>query len=1196
LPTKIHIQGVRIINDPGDTLIYVGELQADYSLPALLKQKVKLGEINLSSPRVTLSRNRTTSKYDIAETFSSGSGPKEAKSENEKRPWEISFRRGVLSNISFQMADTLIGINIVQEISVLKIRKFNLSLLNKALLLNSVEMNGAEGVVKIGPRLLDQKSEKGSPWNFDLQKIFLNDLNFTYDHCSDSLILNLILEEGLIRANQMDLNKKEIDIDKISFKQAKATILTGNASPDPNVSQIHSSVSFPWDIITEALDLENVTVMLGNYGAPNPYSTASEISILNLDMSLSDISLNNINAAVDVKKLSFDMGNGFSIKRTKGELDSHSGTTRLDLEIETGNSQVDLEGDAEARFFDIIAKPSETHKAKIAFGNTLFSLRDMSYFTTDLQENPFFTSLANVPLILTGDIGLVDSILSFSEISVSRDRSFSITLEGIVENPFQSVRSRADLQLGISDIDFDWLSEMLTASGIEENVPEFTHLSVESNISDSFRSPDFTLMLISDLGNVDLFGSLDFECDSFSVNAEFDRLKLGKILSMDELGVFHGSGEFIGTGFNQETVVATVELLVDSLGFHDYDYTTTRLEGNVRPGVYDFNLLMDDPFLKWDLNATVNTADSALKVKATATLLAQLNKLHLFEDTLAVESRITANFIKEREIIGTDLSIADLKLTSPQDSAQVRQINASFRIDSVRTSLTGDADFFNATVRIDKPIGELGTVIQSYRNYLSSFIDTLHLDAATRVSHLPEMSATTNITYHDALGLFIQDTTLQFTSLDFSLINRTSDHRIKYHMKGTGLEYMMVKTGEMNASITDSAGIMDLLVVADHNLIYTNPANNILLTTRFAKRKSLTGLTIVNKQDDIVYGFEIASEIDSNHIVLKVPSRELILNQVHWNMDTPSLLTVNLADKTVSPDLRMHSDSATVEIGSERDEGARLYGVALSNVPFSSILIEKVIPGNPTAMISGLLDYRVTGDYKKSINTDLHLKDVRWSDLNYRKIKIQGFYKSEAPGDYTVDMTALLDSSGFFIKGGKQEEGSGTLDAEFTDIPIHTFQPFVIDHISALKGHISGNLNISSVKEIETFKGNLIISNAKLRINMLNSSYKIPYERLRFEDNKVVFDKFRVLDSLDNELLVDGFMDFSDKNSVTTDLEVYSSKLQRYEWSKESTVTLGDTVRRIGSEMLGQLVVYVYQEGLANTPLEKVLKSLKLIA
>jgi SRSO17 transposase len=43
---------------------------------------------------------------------------------------------------------------------------------------------------------------------------------------------------------------------------------------------------------------------------------------------------------------------------------------------------------------------------------------------------------------------------------------------------------------------------------------------------------------------------------------------------------------------------------------------------------------------------------------------------------------------------------------------------------------------------------------------------------------------------------------------------------------------------------------------------------------------------------------------------------------------------------------------------------------------------------------------------------------------------------------------------------------------------------------------------------------------------------------------------------------------------------------QRYEWSKNSPLTLGDTVRRIRTEFLGQLVVYVYKKGLAKTPLK----------
>ncbi|WP_410514550.1 IS701 family transposase [Paenibacillus sp. BR2-3] len=56
-------------------------------------------------------------------------------------------------------------------------------------------------------------------------------------------------------------------------------------------------------------------------------------------------------------------------------------------------------------------------------------------------------------------------------------------------------------------------------------------------------------------------------------------------------------------------------------------------------------------------------------------------------------------------------------------------------------------------------------------------------------------------------------------------------------------------------------------------------------------------------------------------------------------------------------------------------------------------------------------------------------------------------------------------------------------------------------------------------------------------------------------------------------------------------------ELQRYEWSKTNAqLTFGDVVRRIRQDYFGQLVVYVYEQALAKTPLFDVLKRLKLTA
>lgn len=53
---------------------------------------------------------------------------------------------------------------------------------------------------------------------------------------------------------------------------------------------------------------------------------------------------------------------------------------------------------------------------------------------------------------------------------------------------------------------------------------------------------------------------------------------------------------------------------------------------------------------------------------------------------------------------------------------------------------------------------------------------------------------------------------------------------------------------------------------------------------------------------------------------------------------------------------------------------------------------------------------------------------------------------------------------------------------------------------------------------------------------------------------------------------------------------------QRHEWRSEGCETIGDVVRRIRKENMGQIVAYAYEQALSNKPLKDVLKSLNLTA
>jgi SRSO17 transposase len=53
-------------------------------------------------------------------------------------------------------------------------------------------------------------------------------------------------------------------------------------------------------------------------------------------------------------------------------------------------------------------------------------------------------------------------------------------------------------------------------------------------------------------------------------------------------------------------------------------------------------------------------------------------------------------------------------------------------------------------------------------------------------------------------------------------------------------------------------------------------------------------------------------------------------------------------------------------------------------------------------------------------------------------------------------------------------------------------------------------------------------------------------------------------------------------------------EIQRHQWESGETLTIGDVVRRIRKENLGQLIVYTYEQALAKKPISEVLKELKL--
>lgn len=1156
LPNSIKIEGIVIADPNGDTIIHVGHLDTNCRLLALIRKKVILQELDLSEASVELLMNYKTHKYNIAEAFTSGKKPKEANNGERRASWEISIKKGDLTSTHFRMTDSISGIHILEDVSGMKLKRFLLSLSNREIVANTFAIDNATGYVKLGSGQSgqsDKKSKNGAPWNFGLLNLALNDINFTFGKGSEGLLLELILGEGKIKANQMDMRSKVVDLKSLSLAGATTTIHPGSAPKTDKVYPNSVKATFPWKLKSKEFELADVALHLKQ-------NDTSGLSVTGIDLNLKGFQFDKDHADAEIKRLTFESDNGFTVKEIQGELDSDTESTKLNLVVETGFSRLNLEGLADGGLMGILTDPGELEKAHLAFNETTLSLRDIACFVSGMGDHSGFANLAEQPYAIKGEIGVVKSAFDFTGITIHQDHNVHIAIDGNAENPFQFSKASGNLDLRISDINMDWLNDLLAGFGLEDRLPQCNTLSLTSNISESFMAPAFTLQLVSSLGDLDGAGSVNFETDSFSVHSLFNGVLLGEILKHDELGSLTGSAEITGRGFSLSTMHSGFSLLLDSLRFHEYTYNHASIEGKLQPDEYDFRLQVIDSSLQADLTAILNPADSLFAAHASGKVFAQLNELHLLDDTLSVETNVSANLTKNSTLLNTDFSLSEITLVSLHDSADIQQIDVSLETDTLKSTLKADADFFHLDFSAAKPLMELGTLGKSMGDYLATFSDPHHKNASTRVEELPEFNATGKITYHHVMEMFTMDSSLHFTEIDLSVQKSGSDNKLNSEIDGAGLEYGVMKIGSINGSMTDSAGSVHLLISADDNFVNTSPANNLLLNSSYTGGQSLTEFTVHNKQDEIVYGFELASMVDSSHLMLSIPSQGLIMNRNHWQMDTTSLLSVDLATGKVSPELKMHTDNSVIQLLTESGEGNHSFQGFFSNVALSSLLQEGLISGKPAGTISGSVDYSLKGDIEKQLNSDLQFSDVSWSGLEFSNIDLKGSFNVDTLKAYAIDMSLLLDSAKILAKGEKIYGGTGNVQTEFSSVPIHTFEPFVKKHMSDLGGYLSGNFNISSSEDQEKFIGEIYITDGNVRINTLNSQYKIPQDSVQFSGQRVVFDKFRIVDSLNNGLLVDGSLDFSDHLAVSADMEISSSKLQVMNRSAKEDVPLYGTV------------------------------------
>ncbi len=725
---KVEVEGVSIVDPRGDTIIYAQNVKTHIKLLALTKSKVILDKTDLSGAGVKLLMNYQTRDYTIAEAFKKKNKKNPADPEKKGSKWEVKIQNGILNSVHFFMEDSLSGIRILQDVDELRIKRFRLGLLERELKAHTLKITRSRGNVKISPQLaekIERKNKVPVPWNYGVKNLGLEDIDFALEQAIDSMLLKFEVEEGVIETRQMDISGKIIDLNELSIKGAHVGIFRGLEARAQENRGKSKTDSFPWNIKSRKVNLERVDLTAGTAGDQAFESPSEGLGMEGLEMKLDDFQISQVDVGMKLKRLAFNLNNGFTLKQMEADLKSNSESTSINMKVETGSSRIDLKGEARLSFFDFLNDPFDLKDGHLQVNDALVSLSDITSFTPILEEMPVYPQFAVSPTGFDARMDMVEGKLTLSEFFLTQKQKFKLSLHGFAEHPFEPSSAVGEMELTLSDINTPWIKELLTGTGIDSLLSDTTDLMLSASISDRFNSPEIVAQLSSNIGMIDLSGHLNFKNRAYYLNSLFGGIHLGGILDIPGLGTFTGSAKIEGSGLSAETVDSKLELLIDSITYNGYTYTQTSIDGTLKPGEYDLILLADDPAFRSTLSLNLLHNDSLFTANASGTLFAQLDRLNFVKDTVSVATDLSATLAKEPNALETGISLHETKLTSPSDSAMLQNIAASYRTDTSNTSLTGEGDFFTMDIQVDKSIHELDGFAASYGNYLRTFVDSV---------------------------------------------------------------------------------------------------------------------------------------------------------------------------------------------------------------------------------------------------------------------------------------------------------------------------------------------------------------------------------------------------------------------------------------------------------------------------------------
>ena len=1135
-PKEIVLEGFYFEDEKKDTLLIGKRLEADIDLFKLLSSELQINSVSLQNASANISKNKDGAyNFDyIVKAFES----KEPEDPNAK-PFKIFVVNVNLKNVNFNFKDDFSRNDIRVKLAHFntKFKKFDLNKMDFDV--PNIELDGlklvlnqdvVEKIAEVSVNTLDTISKR-KDFSLKLDKISLSKIDVSYDNKDSKLGSGIFLGNLELSVNEIDLNKQLLDFDTFELKNLKGNLRLGTNDKQlitPNLDTT-SIAQKGWKVKLNAVDLQNIAFKYDDMQS-KPIPKGMDYSHIDLDkfnLKAEKLYYRNDTTTGNIKSLTGIEKSGLQIQALK--TDFFYGPKKVHLNnLYLKTPQTLLQNSIKIGYPSIasLKKNPENLSLNLNLIQSKLGFKDLLLFVPFLQKDNPFKSNPNAIVYLNARLNGKLKDLNIPLFEMSGIGNTRISASGKILGLPDAQKAYYDLEIKkFSSTSKDVLS-FVPKGTIPNNIQLPPQFDLSGKFKGSVQNFKTNLALNSSFGNAKIDGLYDQRIknqEKYDATVSLLDFDLGNLIKNDSLGKVTLKAKVKGKGLDPKTAQAELDGIVQKAVFNKYTYRDLSLKGNIKNGLFDVKSGMNDPNLHFDLVANGNAKDKYPSLKLKLNLdIADLQKLNLHAGPMKIRGNVDADIANSNpDYLNGEVFLSNVQILQEAELIVLDSIKILAFANNEKNNIKINSQFLKAEV--DGKY-KLTTLAAAVKKSLSKYIDLgqpktnlksdeqrltfkLSVDNDPVIFKIfPKLTGLEPINITGKYNNVVDSLEVKGTIPRIVYDNNTiADGKINIENKGNALEYQVsvatIESGEIKIPFTSLSGKIE---------------NNII---SYALEVKDAG----KKQQYFITG-ELLRDKAKN--TLKIDPSNFVLNYDKWNINAENAIEFGEKRLYVNKFYLDHSGN-DLKIQSQGNQDNAPLKIDFINFKIETILnmVKK-----DKLLMQGL------------INGSALVENVMTNPTFTSDLKIDKFaFKGELVGDIAIKVDNKTnnvlaanvrlsgeDNDATLAGTYKINDGNFDLDLDLRKLNIKSIQGFSMDHIKDGTGYLSGNFKITGNTDAPKLNGELNFNDAGFRTTKLNSYFKIPNEKIKFQNEEIAFYKFILYDENDYELSVNGTIKSAD--------------------------------------------------------------------